>query len=227
MLVGQSILSSHSGLDHICIKESKSDFSLFFSRHDDDIEIYPVKKVKYEAILKVVKETEANEWVPVNFRSDGFRMDLPPSDAKIAPDLERRPTDMLDLFQRALPTQLLKQVWDSFPKDHWAYGNLGSKNHGHLGRGKYNEKLVYTYFAVFFQIVGKQDGPKATMNEVRPVREATIEALTFFAKLPCLGPKNKLIGYDTIEKMFSKPFFLDSRFHLTCERFQSFLCITG
>jgi hypothetical protein len=185
------------------------------------------KKAKYEARIQKVQEGEAKKWRAIDLENEAFKLAVPTIDSAFARIVVKDRMDMADIFQCILPKATLEQVWNSYDAAHWAYGTYGKKNYGTLGCGRYNEKLVYTYFAVYFRIVARQAGPKATERNERPLREAIREALDYFGQFECYGPKNKIYGYDTIQKMFSKFYFRQDHFEAICKNFQSLIASPG
>ena len=59
----------------------------------------------------------------------------------------------VDVFRSFLSVDLLKQIWDDCPEEHWFNGQ-----NGYVLSGKFNLKSVYVYFVTFIWIMG--NGPR-------------------------------------------------------------------
>ena len=107
-----------------------------------------------------------------------------------------------DLFTLFLPENLLRQIWDSYPEDHWHQGRDGMILHG-----EFNLKAIYVQLAVYLWIMGN---PSNVVDERRPLRTHIDEALDFFHSLAQFDHNTPRTH--TIEQLFSK-------FHISADYF--------
>lgn len=125
-------------------------------------------------------------------------------------------TTLSQMFLSYFTDEVLRAIWDHYPRDHWAY----AKANGHfaaISKGAFNKALIVKYMAVYIRIMGIQDAPKENRNNKDALRKAVSESVDYFESNYGNHPGH---SFSTILKLFSKfhvPVELSERLSLEFE----------
>lgn len=74
---------------------------------------------------EILRNAESAAWKKVDLAKKSFRIPYVNESEETASTTVTNPVTAFDLFTLFLPENLLRQIWDSYPEDHWHQGRDG------------------------------------------------------------------------------------------------------